>query len=766
MKINKKFTNFQYTPQKARVNSFFKPAQNLENGTQESLMQNEEIDIHDNKMSLENKYYRRNQMFEIAHETIQNEALSNIKSHHLHSLGIAGSSKNQRGQFQKIDMIRGLLNTSSLSSPSNKTVKKSDIQTQTNQIGQKIQNLISQCQFDQDRNNMDWKNNISAEDKSTVQSLDQGFQDYLIQDFCMKLQPMTFHRGHILKHEDEDIEFMHVICSGEVGVYQKWPDQQIIENQQLNGNILNEDAMESTSDNLQRQSRFLLINKYKAGDIICDPELNLNVLPFRDKAVVLSETCLTLAISKDKYYETISDENNIIWKSRRQILKQNFVQFLNWDQEKLKRLTQVIKERVLKQGEFLFHDGMKGNNCVYILVNGVIRLEKQVDIQRENFWPINAKNWESTCINKKVLFKIQEVSGVQFMGEREFNYGRNYPVSAVCQSSNARIFVIQHRDFHKIFTRQDIEKLLLSSTLVFPDEDEVKRSIEVLEQVQKIKKNAFLNAANTNYLPRDMRDFYITSKTKKIYPWVENAQPKVKARLKEQIKIVTSDQHDQDSMIYEIDRQGNTSQFKVSPLNSKQSRNMNIQQSVSKEIMKSKMGELIQNLDGSRNQNRQNIMALINNKQENLNLHQLSRNHHQRSKSQVQQRHESHKIDEVKLQPDFMKIQDLINKRQIKTGYAEFRRVDQSNKNDDGNIVNKDEQNYSKPAFDETFASMKQQQSCKSQRQKSSMFTNISKRLLNKQQYIKAHREKDKRVRQMIPDIIQGLCNEAKNSIL
>eukprot|EP00347_Sterkiella_histriomuscorum_P011886 403370722 len=713
-------------------------------------------------MSLENKYYRRNQMFEIAHETIQKEALSNIQSHHLHSLGIATSSKNQRGQVQKIDMIRGLLNTSSLSSPSNKTVKKSDVQTQTNQIGQKIHNLISQCQFDQDRNNMDWKNNISAEDKSIVvnflkncgapfqikqreslqssnnnmnytpklkqslqnstkytpkaqQSLDQGFQDYLIQDFCMKLQPMTFHRGHILKHEDEDIEFMHVICSGEVGVYQKWPDSQNIENQNINSNILNEDALESTSDNLQRQSRFLLINKYKAGDIICDPELNLNVLPFRDKAVVLSETCLTLAISKDKYYETISDENNIIWKSRRQILKQNFVQFLNWDQEKLKRLTQVIKERVLKQGEFLFHDGMKGNNCVYILVNGVIRLEKQVDIQRENFWPINAKNWESTCINKKVLFKIQEVSGVQFMGEREFNYGRNYPVSAVCQSQNARIFVIQHRDFHK-------------------NEDEVKRSIEVLEQVQKIKvlsnliilipfsykKNAFLNAANTNYLPRDMRDFYITSKTKKIYPWVENAQPKVKARLKQQIKIVTSDQHDQDSMIFEIDRQGNSSQFKVSPSKSKLSRNMNIQQSLSKELMQSKMGELIQNLDGPRNY-------------------------------------------EIKMQSDMTKIQDLINKRQIKTGYGRFRRVDHSKGHDAGN---QDEQNYSKPAVDETFASMKQQQSCKSQRQKSSMFINISKRLLNKQQYIKAHREKDRRVRQMIPDIIQGLCNEAKNSIL
>lgn len=38
-----------------------------------------------------------------------------------------------------------------------------------------------------------------------------------------------------------------------------------------------------------------------------------------------------------------------------------------------------------------------------------------------------------------------------------------------------------------VFQRQDIDKLMVSSTVLFPTEEEVKRSIDVLEKVQQIK---------------------------------------------------------------------------------------------------------------------------------------------------------------------------------------------------------------------------------------------------------------------------------------
>ena len=88
-----------------------------------------------------------------------------------------------------------------------------------------------------------------------------------------------------------------------------------------------------------------------------------------------------------------------------------------------------------RQGEVLFKDGMKAWGQFYILVNGVIRLEKEVEIERGNLWPVKSDRWESNKIQKNVLFKIQEVKGVLLIGEREFTSNGIYPVTAIAESS-------------------------------------------------------------------------------------------------------------------------------------------------------------------------------------------------------------------------------------------------------------------------------------------------------------------------------------------
>jgi hypothetical protein len=40
----------------------------------------------------------------------------------------------------------------------------------------------------------------------------------------------------------------------------------------------------------------------------------------------------------------------------------------------------------------------------------------------------------------------------------------------------------------------------------------------------EMKKKAFLDATNTNFLPDSMRDFYLDPVTKKLYKWVQGIQ--------------------------------------------------------------------------------------------------------------------------------------------------------------------------------------------------------------------------------------------------
>lgn len=51
----------------------------------------------------------------------------------------------------------------------------------------------------------------------------------------------------------------------------------------------------------------------------------------------------------------------------------------------------------------------------------------------------------------------------------------------------------------------------------------------MIERVSNLKKNAFLNATNTNFLPVDMRgDMYLEPVTKKLYRWVNGIEERTR----------------------------------------------------------------------------------------------------------------------------------------------------------------------------------------------------------------------------------------------
>jgi hypothetical protein len=53
----------------------------------------------------------------------------------------------------------------------------------------------------------------------------------------------------------------------------------------------------------------------------------------------------------------------------------------------------------------------------------------------------------------------------------------------------------------------------------------------MIEKVMTMKKTAFLNALNTNFLPKAMRDFYLDPVTKKLYKWVQGIEQRTRFKL-------------------------------------------------------------------------------------------------------------------------------------------------------------------------------------------------------------------------------------------
>lgn len=52
-----------------------------------------------------------------------------------------------------------------------------------------------------------------------------------------------------------------------------------------------------------------------------------------------------------------------------------------------------------------------------------------------------------------------------------------------------------------------------------------------MEKVTSMKKTAFLNATNTNFLTTSLRDFYLEPQTKKLYKWVHGIEGKTRKKL-------------------------------------------------------------------------------------------------------------------------------------------------------------------------------------------------------------------------------------------
>ena len=92
------------------------------------------------------------------------------------------------------------------------------------------------------------------------------------------------------------------------------------------------------------------------------------------------------------------------------------------------------------------------------------------------------------------------------IGEQEVLKGNIYPIKVVAAKPRTKVFTLHKRDFDKVFTskKEETKLINLMSTITFPTQDQVIRDIEVLKQVQKIKKFAFMNACDTNKLPRSI----------------------------------------------------------------------------------------------------------------------------------------------------------------------------------------------------------------------------------------------------------------------
>jgi hypothetical protein len=134
-------------------------------------------------------------------------------------------------------------------------------------------------------------------------------------------------------------------------------------------------------------------------------------------------------------------------------------------------------------------------------------------------------------VERDVLFTANRIGEAKYFGEQEILEKRPYSLDICSAERGSMLMFITRYDLMKLFSEHELMKIKQLRLVEFPGEDQIKARILIIEKVMTMKKIAFLNATNTNFLPAAMRDFYLDPVTKKLYKWVQGIQQRTQAKL-------------------------------------------------------------------------------------------------------------------------------------------------------------------------------------------------------------------------------------------
>ena len=100
----------------------------------------------------------------------------------------------------------------------------------------KIFDSISNCVFDNQCLNQDWKTAISVDERSFLKKFFktsgpqfQHLTDVWLEDFCCKLKAKTLDVNEVIKHRNRDPNIVYFIVTGKISVYDPcWNSEEVV----------------------------------------------------------------------------------------------------------------------------------------------------------------------------------------------------------------------------------------------------------------------------------------------------------------------------------------------------------------------------------------------------------------------------------------------------------------------------------------------------------------------------------------------------------
>ena len=129
----------------------------------------------------------------------------------------------------------------------------------------------------------------------------------------------------------------------------------------------------------------MLVNEYFPGQSFGDPFLN-ETTAIHHRVTVGSKPAKIFYLMKSNYLQIYIDKLNDVNNNRLKVIRENYIPFNSWSENRLKNLFINAKERVMNNDECLIRERQE-QPYIYMLISGKLRVERHVQVESCNYWP-------------------------------------------------------------------------------------------------------------------------------------------------------------------------------------------------------------------------------------------------------------------------------------------------------------------------------------------------------------------------------------------
>mmetsp|Transcript_23224 Transcript_23224/g.22792 ORF Transcript_23224/g.22792 Transcript_23224/m.22792 type:complete len:276 (+) Transcript_23224:811-1638(+) len=142
-----------------------------------------------------------------------------------------------------------------------------------------------------------------------------------------------------------------------------------------------------------------------------------------------------------------------------------------WSSGKLEIFCNFVKYKIYKRDQLVIDKEEVVESVIFVMEGG-LRMDKEITLEFTNQWPVSHNQWEVHTQKNTQTATIVSIKEGDYLGVKEMLDGLNFPGKLICNKDDTVLIFIHRDDFKLLFTpHKDTQLLIQECPVTIPDEN-------------------------------------------------------------------------------------------------------------------------------------------------------------------------------------------------------------------------------------------------------------------------------------------------------